>query len=293
MTVVGIGSLEEEAWRTRVDPEPLEPEAFVRRAASIVEFVDEHRDELGLNQALTAAAERFVHNETNIELMHFAEVVVGARRQARLQDWLDDDRERLHHGRLNHDELTSLGHHYETLRHEACAYNHKLRSVIELSGHYFSRDQLTDWLIAISQGRHEWARAEITGAVSEVVLHAALQGMPQLMGLRYATVEEDLAGYDFIAEFGGKLLTIDAKTGRYWPLSERKHGHRHLEVSVPREAVEGFVPTRHGMNRLRQEVRQALGVAGREVSEAVPVRPASGRQHHIHHPWRTTYEFTG
>ncbi|HEY6736626.1 MAG TPA: hypothetical protein VI322_02815 [Candidatus Saccharimonadia bacterium] len=287
---VGIGSLDEETWRTRVDAEVVPAEAFARRAQSITEFIDEHRDELGLNGALTAASERFVEHEANVELKHFAEVVVGARRQARLQDWLDDDRERLHHGRLGHDELTSVGHHYETLRHEACVYNHKLRSVIELSGHNFTRDDLTNWLVSVSQGRHEWARAEVTGAVSEVALHAALQGLPELVGLRYATVEEDLAGYDFLAEYQGKLLTIDAKTGRYWPLAERKHGHRHMEVSVPREAVDGFTVTRPGLNRLRQEVRQSLGVQRREGEHGWHETAPPKHYHHVQHPWRTTYE---
>jgi hypothetical protein len=98
----------------------------------------------------------------------------------------------------------------------------------------------------------------MAGAVSEMALHAALQGLPELKELRYATIEEDLAGYDFVAEWQGKLLTVDAKTGLYYPLSERVHGHRHLEISVPREAVKDFKVTRKGLDLLRHEVRQAL-----------------------------------
>jgi len=246
---------------------------FARRVQSIIELIDEQRGELGVNGAVSEAIERYVDPEANLDLQRFSEVVVLARRQAMLQQWLDDDREQLHHGHLNHEELTSVGHHYETLRHEACTYNHKLRWVIEHYGQHFSRDELTDWLISVSQGRHEWARAEVTGAISEVALHAAMQGLPELEGLRYGTVEEDLAGYDFIAQWQGELLTIDAKTGRYWPLSERKHGHRHLEVSVPHEAVDGLRVTRQGLDGLRLEVRQALG--GGEDRRPEPVeRPA-------------------
>lgn len=292
--IVGIGSTEEDAWRQRVDEQPAAKDAFWRRAQSIIEHVDERRSEVGLNEALTEVHERFVDAETNQELRHFAEVVVGARRQAKLQEWLDDDREKLHHGHLGHEELTSLGHHYEALRHEACVYNHKLRSVIELSGHHFSREDLTDWLISVSQGRHEWAVGEITGAISEVALHAALQGIPELVGLRYATVEEDLAGYDFLAEFEGNLVTVDAKTGRYWPLNERKHGHRHLEISVPREAVEDFQITRRGMGLLREEIRQTLGITRGQPSNE-PHQPAQNQQsssfHHIQHSWRAQHEY--
>jgi hypothetical protein len=286
--IVGIGSVEEEAWRQRVDEHPTESDAFGRRAAAIMEFVDEHRAELGLNAALTAAAERYVEPETNQELKHFAEVLVSSRRQAMLQELLDDDREQLHHGRLDHEGLTSVGHHYETLRHEACVYNHKLRSVIELSGHHFSREDLMGWLVGVSQGRHEWARGEITGAVSEVALHAALQGMPELAGLRYGTVEEDLAGYDFLAEYQGKLLTVDAKTGRYWPLSERKHGHGHLEVSVPHEAVDGLRVTRRGINGLRSEVRIALGEHAPHTEHGGGHTNETGEPHHFiqHRRWQ-------
>lgn len=279
---VGIASFDEENWRQRVDKVPAPPEAFRQCARGIIDHIDKRRSEIGLNEALTEATEEFVETQTNQELAHFAEVLVGARRQAKLQDWLDDDRERLHHGQLSHEENISVGHHYETLRHDACVYNHKLRSVIELSGHYFGREEMMDWLISVSQGRHEWARAELTGSVSEVALHAALQGMIELRDLRYATVEEDLAGYDFIAQYQGQLLTIDAKTGRYWPLSERKHGHRHLEVSVPREAVHDFWLTKAGLTRMRGEVRQALGV-GKEPVMADAVSPAK-HHHFVQHP---------
>jgi len=76
--------------------------------------------------------------------------------------------------------------------------------------------------------------------------------------LRYGTVEEDLAGYDFVSNWHGRMVTVDAKTGFYAPLSERKHGHKHLEISVPREAVKDFRVTRRGLDILRHEVRQAL-----------------------------------
>lgn len=236
----------------------LTHEVFAQRAEQMVGVVQRLRGELGLNEAITEAMDRYVHRELQSELAHFAEVILLARRQALLQQRIDEDREALHHGHLSHDELVAKGHHYETLRYSACAYNHLLRGLIESCGQYFSRDELMDWLTAVSQGRRDWAKAEVTGAVSEVALHAALQGLPELRGMRYATLEEDLAGYDFVTQWQGKLLTIDAKTGRYPPLAERKHGHRHLEISVPREVISDFRITRHGLDLLRKEVRKAL-----------------------------------
>lgn len=268
---VNTTRLAEETWRQRVDQTPAQPDEFARLALAIVESIEQHRDEHGLNEAISQAKEDLVDALTNQELKHFGEVVVGARRQAKLQEWLDADRDKLHSGQLDHQERVSVGHQYEALRHEACEYNHHLRSVIELSGHHFDREDLTNWLVDVSQGRHEWAVAEIQGAVSEVALHAALQGVPELAGVRYGSVAEDLAGYDFIAELNGKLLTVDAKTGKYWPLDERKHGHRHLEVSVPHEAVNGFWIKRPAMDRLRTEIRQALQIP-----------------HHVEHSWRLT-----
>jgi hypothetical protein len=232
---------------------------FADRAREILGLVGRLRAEMGLHEATTVAIERYVDDEPNPELRRLGEVLLLARRQALLQQRLDDDREALHHGHLSHEELTSTGHHYEMLRREACTYNHLLRGFIEACGQYFSRDGLLDWLAEASQGRREWVKSEVTGALSEIALHAALQGLPELRGLRYATLEEDLAGYDFVADWHEKMLTVDAKTGFYQPLSERKHGHKHLEISVPREAVKDLRVTRHGLDLLRQEVRQALG----------------------------------
>jgi hypothetical protein len=236
----------------------LDADMFSKRAYDLIGLIDELRGELGLPEAINVAIDRFVDDESHPELRRFSEVLVLGRRQALLQQQLDEDREELHKGRLSHEELTSLGHHYETLRHEACTYNHLLRGVIESNGQYFSRDDIERWLTSTSQGRHQWARGEVTGSVSEIALHAALEGLPELRNLRYATVEEDLAGYDFVATWHGRLLTVDAKTGFYQPLSERKHGHKHLEISVPREAVRDFRVTRRGLDILRHEVRQAL-----------------------------------
>ena len=256
------------AEETELERFHLDEQMFSRRANELIHLIDELRGELGLNEAINVAIERFVDEEPHPELRRFSEVLVLGRRQALLQEQLDDDREELHKGRLDHEELTSLGHHYETLRHEACTYNHLLRSVIESNGQYFSRDDLDRWLTSTSQGRHQWARGEVTGSVSEIALHAALQGIPELRNLRYATIEEDLAGYDFVATWHGRLLTVDAKTGFYQPLTERKHGHKHLEISVPREAVKDFRVTRRGLDILRHEVRQALFGDSTAVSHA-------------------------
>ena len=228
------------------------------RAEDIISLITELRPQLGLAEALTATWDRYVDGEPQVDLRRFSELIADARRQAMIQRQLDDDRMRLHSGELDHEHRVEVGHHYETLRREACIYNHLLRGVIEQYGEHFSRDELTDWLTRASQGVHPWAIGEITGAVSEVLLHAALMGLPELIDLRYGTVEEDLHGYDFVGFWQGKMVTMDAKTGLYRPLTERKHGHRHLEISVPRNAAKEFHITRHGLDTLRHEARQAL-----------------------------------
>ncbi|GAC1370022.1 MAG: hypothetical protein NVSMB39_2450 [Candidatus Saccharimonadales bacterium] len=214
---------------------------------------------MGLQAAIEAVTERFVNHEEHPELRRLGEVLALARRQAVIQGQLDDDREALHHGHLSHDELVSRGHHYEMLRHQACTYNHLLRGLIESWGHYFSHHELMDWLTAASLGRADWAQAEIRGSVSEIALHAALQGLPEIKGLRYASVEEDLIGYDFVGVWNGSLMTVDAKTGFYQPLLERKHGHRHLEISVPREVIKDLQVNHRGLALLRKEIRHVLG----------------------------------
>jgi hypothetical protein len=255
----------------------LSTELFQYRARQILGLIEDLRGQVGLTDAINAAVERYVNEEPNGELRRFGEVLGYARRQAIIQQELDDDREALHHGHLSHEELTEKGHHYETLRHGACVYNHVMRSVVETCGQYFMREQLMQWLTTASQGRGEWAKGELTGAISEAALHAALQGMRELKDMRYASIEEDLAGYDFIAEWQGRLVTIDAKTGFYYPLSERKHGHIHLEISVPREAVKNFHVTRRGLDLLRHEVRQALQ------------RSAGAEEHAPHHSFHPAH----
>jgi hypothetical protein len=241
-----------------MDSVVLDEDVFAQRAQTILRLIQELRSEIGLQEAIRVAMDRYVHDEANVELVRFGQVLLLARHHAVLQQQLDSDREELHHGHLNHDLRVSVGHHYEMLRREACEYNHLLRGLIEACGPYFLRDDLLDWLTTSSQGRREWARGEVVGAISEIALHAALQGLPELRSLRYATLDEDLSGFDFIAQWQGQMVTFDAKTGFYPPLAEHKHGHRHLEISVPRESVKDFRVTRKGLDLLRHEVRQAL-----------------------------------
>jgi hypothetical protein len=256
--------------------QPVTSDSFARRAEEILGLMHHLRGELGLTEAINVVLDRYVDAEAHPELKLFGEVLGLARRQALLQHRLDDDREELHSGHLGHEAATSVGHHYTMLRREACQYNHLLRGLIESCGEYFTRDDLMRWLTTASQGRNQWAKAEITGATSEVALHAALQGLPELKGLRYATLDEDLKGYDFVAEWQGSLLTIDAKTGFYAPLNETKHGHRHLEISVPREAVQNFRVTRRGLDGMRHQVRRSLqqGAGVREHGPHVHYRAA-------------------
>lgn len=261
-------------------PEFISRHALERRAQEIIHEIDRLRGELGMNEAVAVVIERFVELEQQPELRRLGEVLGLARRQALVQEWLDDDREALHHGNLNHEERISKGQHYEMLRHQACQYNHLLRGLIETCGQYFTREELMAWMTSASLGRNVWAKGEITGAVSEIALHAALQGVPEIRGLRYATVEEDLMGYDFVGQWQNKLLTIDAKTGFYRPLSERKHGHRHLEISVPREAVKDLHINHRGLRLLRAEVRQALGIRVESDAAPEPYRPAASWQFH-------------
>ncbi len=239
---------------------PVRPDAekLKGRAEEILAIIVHVRGVEGLKEAISEVVERFVDAEPDVELRRLGEVLALARRQALLQELLDVDREALHHGHLNHDEHVETGHHYEVLRHQACTYNHLLRSLIETGSQYFSREELMGWLTAASRGRATWAKGEITGAVSEIALHAVLQGLPEIRGLRYASVEEDLVGYDFVGEYDGALLTIDAKTGFYPPLSEVKHGHRHLEIAVPREIVKDLRINHRGLGKVREEVRLVL-----------------------------------
>src|SRR4051812_38556844 len=109
----------------------MSSEVITRRAQDVLRLITDLRREMGLKAAIEAVEERFVENEPHPELRRLGEVLALARRQAVIQNQLDDDREALHHGHLDHEQLTSTGHHYEMLRHQACVYNHLLRGLIE------------------------------------------------------------------------------------------------------------------------------------------------------------------
>src|ERR1700683_3101228 len=157
--------------------EALSREGLTQRAAEILTFIEQLRQEWGLQEALRAAEEYYVDNEAHGSLQRLGRVLVRARRQALIQQQLDEDREQLHRGRLPHNELVSTGHHYEMLRREACEYNHELRTLIEVDGHHFSRYELTDWLVRASQGRHSWVQGEITGAGRQSAFAGAMAGV--------------------------------------------------------------------------------------------------------------------
>ena len=234
-------------------------------AQQVVELRDELSSQshlLGTSDAVHYLEEVYANGSHTELVSSLATVLLHARSHAKLQPLLDADREALHSGLLDHFQRLETGHHYETLRHAACEYNHAVRSFIEAHREMVARDQLVAWLGEFG-GSNRWADAEVTGATSEIALHAALMGLPELANLRYATLDEDLHGFDFTAEWQGQQITIDAKTGRYTPIVERMRGHRHLEIYVPRDAMDGFRLTRHGLDSLRREIRVALSEAGR------------------------------
>jgi hypothetical protein len=238
----------------------------MRRADEIIVALNEWRKEHGSQEALRLAWEQFVEGEKDVDLRRVSEAVADARRQAMIQRQLDDDRERLHHEAMSHEQHLGVGQHYDMLRREACTYNHSLRGLIEKYAGEVEQREVIEWLIEASFGARDWAVAEVSGAVSEIALHAALADMPELSGVRHATVDEDLAGYDFVADWGGQPLTIDAKTGMYPPLTLRKRGHRHLEISVPRGSVRHLRLTNEGLELLLREIREALAVPAGQVS---------------------------
>ncbi|MBW4061220.1 hypothetical protein HJC99_01460 [Candidatus Saccharibacteria bacterium] len=253
------------------------PSLLNQRAEEILTFIESYRAEYGWARVVELAREKFVENEAQPAQQALGDLLLQARTLALVQGQLDDDRHALHSGRLNHEQDISIGHHYEMLRQEACTYNHQLRGFIESHRDSVDRYDLTRWLATASGGRHAWAESEITGAVSEIALHAALMGLPELVDLRYGSLGEDLHGYDFVATWQGRLLTVDAKTGYFHPLTEEKHGHEHLEIHVPRDVVQGFRLTRSGLDDLRRDVRGALRFK-------VGVEPHASHKHYAFKP---------
>jgi hypothetical protein len=234
---------------------------YLNRAELIIDEIQKGLAKHPQNEVIDDLREKYLYkSDDDIELQRLTQVMLRSRQQSDIQDALNADRTRLHDHGLTHEEKISVGAHYEMLRHEACEFNHALRTLMENNGKYFTRDQLTGWIGKASHGHYRWAEGEITGAASEIAVHAALQGLPELKGVRYGTIAEDLAGYDFVCVWMGSLLSVDAKTGHYPPVEEIKHGHRHIEVSVPREIIKGFNVTRKGLAIIRFDIRHALSI---------------------------------
>jgi hypothetical protein len=250
---------------------------IVQRAEEILIFVESYRAEFGWARVAELAREKYVENEQQLGLQALGDLLLRARTMAVIQNQLDDDRQALHSGRLSHEQNISIGHHYEMLREQACTYNHQLRGFIEAHRENIDRLELTRWLTSASGGLKKWAESEITGAVSEIALHAALMGLPELINLRYGSLSEDLHGYDFVSSWQGRKVTIDAKTGYYQPLTEEKQGHEHLELHVPRDVVDGFRLTRQGLDSLRRDARTALRAK-------VGIELHVSHKHYAYHP---------
>src|SRR5664279_2832408 len=121
-------------------------EAFSTRAGQILDMLGARRGEADWSTVLDEARERYVEAEKNGSLRLLGEVLLRARQMALVQRRLNDDREALHHGHLDHEEHVSVGYHYEMLRREACEYNHLLRGMIETDGRDISRHELIGWL---------------------------------------------------------------------------------------------------------------------------------------------------
>src|ERR1700760_3850130 len=115
----------------------IEAQEFEKRAQLVLAEIARLREHEGLDEAIRQVMEDYVDGEPHTELQRLAKGLGFARRQALIQQRLDEDREALHHGHLSHEELVSVGHHYEMLRHQACEYNHLLRNMIEVSGQLF------------------------------------------------------------------------------------------------------------------------------------------------------------
>lgn len=261
--------------------ESADHERFVARAADIITTVsDGLRDSKPLHEAIGIAIENYIgHPDDDEKLQKFSHLIVNARKQAMIQDQLNEDRRLLHSGTLSTEDDISRGKHYDMLRREACEYNHELRKFIEGHSGDVTRDELTGWLSRASQGRNKWAEGEITGAVSEAAVHMALQGMPELRGLRHGTVDEDLRGLDFVGQWQGRLVTFDAKTGDYLPLTVKKNGHMHIELSVPR--IVGFRLTPHDLDNVRYDARHAMHAFVDLESHGSQLRYSSATPKHV------------
>jgi|GEM_PF-1265449 hypothetical protein len=251
----------------------------VDRAETIVSDLDSFRAQHGQSEALTLVWEKYVEAETDPDMRRLGELIADSRRQAMIQHQLDDDREAMHSGRLNREQFQEMQHRFDTLRRNACVYNHMTRVFIDEYAEVVSEHEIVDWMIGASFGARQWALAVVRGAVSEIALRRALLNMPELSGVRHSTVEEDLVGIDFIAQCQGQVLTIDAKSGLYRPLSLHKRGHRHLEISVPRDAIEKLRLSDEGEKLLHEEIRQALGESG---EKARPSRHLEERHKDFH-----------
>lgn len=236
----------------------LERAQIVNRVEEIISALERGRTEHGVSEGLTLVWEQYVDGESDVELRRLSEIVADARRQAVAQRHLDDDKDRLHQGGLNHEERVEVGHNYEMLRRMACTYNHLLRGFIEKYADVVEEREVIDWLFRASFGVKTWAVSEVVGAVTELALHAALRDMPELISVRHATVDEDLSGYDFVARWGDAEITIDAKTGMYPPMSLRRRGVRLLEIYVPKQSVRHLRLTNEGLALVELEVRRML-----------------------------------
>ncbi len=178
----------------------------------------------------------YVREEQDPQLAAFTEVLLQAPNQAKLQEAIEEVKDRNKKLGATDKRKELLGR----MKESALRYHHALRDVISENPGSFSADELTEWL-DMASNNEDWARQTVLGVASEVAVARALPGTAGVHEVRLASVEEDRRGSDIVIEMRrGDSYGIDVK----YAWASRRLGvsvHRgRFEIGISKAMLQDF-----------------------------------------------------
>lgn len=179
----------------------------------------------------TEAYETYVEQEEQPVLQELSELLINARAMFKTQ-------QRLTH--LSQAERPQKLPEYRALKAASAEYNGHLREFIDANRAKIGPLQLRSWLERASSSS-QWTGRVLGGIIPEVAAKAELRSLPDVAGVRFSTVSEDLHGVDLVATLhDGRTRNIDIKASDRYQHGDMTITKDGLKLVIPPEQLDGF-----------------------------------------------------
>ncbi len=237
-----------------VETEPIPLETYAQTAQQIVSSREYfQRQRVNPSEELASLREIYVEDVADERLRRFAVALIDAPIQAQRDATLTKLRQELAANPHDEDKLAKM----RELKYRACEYNHVVRDTILQGRRQFDRPTPTSWMTGATSSRYpRWARDTIAGASAEVALYDALNTMPEMADVAFASTEKDLRGIDIEAQSDGRPIGFDVKFGeKETRRSVRGSGHNQMTHATISDLSLSNWGHQHLVEKIRNAVR--------------------------------------